>query len=180
MQFQDYRCDKMSADSYIWDVQNPNKPEETLKPSSPLCCLEYNPKDSYLIVGGSYNGLVQVWDTRSTVPLHELPPHSDKALCVAWHGVEQYIARNFDRTVTVRIEGDVPEDAEDVSVESALARMATTPPPEIHEVLDPAHLLERFMVAANVAMDRPEPATPSPRGCARRSGGRRRECRLRQ
>ena len=63
----------------------------------------------------------------------------------AWHGVEQYIARNFDRTVTVRIEGDVPEDAEDVSVESALARMATTPPPEIHEVLDPAHLPERFM-----------------------------------
>ena len=54
----------------------------------------------------------------------------------------------------------MPDDAEDVSVESALARMATTPPPEIHEVLDPAHLLERFMGAANGAMERPEPATP--------------------
>ena len=27
-------------------------------------------------------------DTRSTVPLHELPPHADKALCVAWDGAE--------------------------------------------------------------------------------------------
>ena len=88
MQFQDYRCDKMSADSYIWDVQNPNKPEETLKPSSPLCCLEYNPKDSYLIVGGSYNGLVQVWDTRTgSAPKEQSiieKSHRDPVYSIAW------------------------------------------------------------------------------------------------
>ena len=88
MQFQDYRCDKMSADSYIWDVTNPNKPEETLKPSSPLCCLEYNPKDSYLIVGGSYNGLVQVWDTRTgSAPKEQSiieKSHRDPVYSIAW------------------------------------------------------------------------------------------------
>lgn len=30
----------------------------TLKPVSPLVCLEYNPKDSHILVGGSYNGQI--------------------------------------------------------------------------------------------------------------------------
>ena len=64
MQFQDWRMDKMSNLSYIWDVNNPNFPEQDLTPSSPLCCLEYNPKDPHLLVGGSYNGLISYWDTR--------------------------------------------------------------------------------------------------------------------
>ncbi|XP_009870687.1 PREDICTED: dynein intermediate chain 2, axonemal, partial [Apaloderma vittatum] len=46
----------MSFDSYIWDLENPNKPELVLKPSSPLVSLEYNPKDSHVLVGGCYNG----------------------------------------------------------------------------------------------------------------------------
>ena len=64
MQFQDWRMDKMSPKSYIWDVNNPNFPEQELVPASPLCCLRYNPKDPHLLVGGSYNGLVSYWDTR--------------------------------------------------------------------------------------------------------------------
>ena len=36
------RC---SSESYIWDKENPNTPEFSLTPPSPLCCLEYNPKD---------------------------------------------------------------------------------------------------------------------------------------
>ncbi|NWQ98516.1 DNAI2 protein, partial [Burhinus bistriatus] len=54
----------MSFDSYIWDLENPNKPELVLKPSSPLVTLEYNPKDSHLLVGGCYNGQMAYWDTR--------------------------------------------------------------------------------------------------------------------
>mmetsp|Transcript_65783 Transcript_65783/g.173663 ORF Transcript_65783/g.173663 Transcript_65783/m.173663 type:complete len:566 (+) Transcript_65783:113-1810(+) len=64
MQFQDWRMDKMSQKSYIWDVNNPNTPDFELVPSSPLCCLEYNPKDPHVLVGGSYNGLVCTFDTR--------------------------------------------------------------------------------------------------------------------
>jgi len=64
MQFQDPRMDTCSFESYLWDVNNPNTPEQTLTPPSPLCCLEYNPKDPHLLVGGSYNGLVSAYDTR--------------------------------------------------------------------------------------------------------------------
>ena len=64
MQFQDPRQQSTCMDSYIWDVNNPNTPEVTLTPPSPLCCLEYNPKDPHLLVGGSYNGLVTCYDTR--------------------------------------------------------------------------------------------------------------------
>jgi dynein axonemal intermediate chain 2 len=56
--------DSMSLKSHIWDIENPNFPEMDIVPTSPLCCLEYNPKDPHLLVGGSYNGLVAYWDTR--------------------------------------------------------------------------------------------------------------------
>ena len=39
-------------------TENPNKPELTLKPVSPIVCLEYNPKDSHVLVGGCYNGQI--------------------------------------------------------------------------------------------------------------------------
>ncbi|XP_069581767.1 dynein axonemal intermediate chain 2 [Brachyistius frenatus] len=57
-------CGDVSLDSYIWDVENPNRPEATLKPASPLVCLDYNPKDSHTLVGGSYSGQIAYWDTR--------------------------------------------------------------------------------------------------------------------
>ena len=39
-------------------AENPNKPEMTLKPVSPLVCLEYNPKDVHVLIGGCYNGQI--------------------------------------------------------------------------------------------------------------------------
>lgn len=56
--------DGMSTASHIWDVNNPNEPCENLVPQSPLCSIEYYGKDPHLIAGGSYNGVVQYWDTR--------------------------------------------------------------------------------------------------------------------
>ena len=55
----------MSTASHIWDIQNPNEPLESLVPQSPLCSIEYYTKDPHLIAGGSYNGVVQYWDTRT-------------------------------------------------------------------------------------------------------------------
>jgi len=54
----------MCMDSYIWDVESPNKPDMVLKPISPLVCIEYNPKDPHVLVGGQYNGQLAFWDTR--------------------------------------------------------------------------------------------------------------------
>ncbi|XP_006034869.1 dynein intermediate chain 2, axonemal [Alligator sinensis] len=78
----------MSPDSYIWDLESPNKPDLVLKPSSPLVCLEYNPKDSHVLVGGCYNGQIAYWDTRkggqpvelSTVELS----HRDPVYSAIW------------------------------------------------------------------------------------------------
>jgi len=88
MQFQDRRMQEMSLLSYIWDVNNPNIPEQELSPSSPLCCLEYNPKDPHLLVGGSYNGLVAYWDTRKgSMPADTSiieKSHRDPVYDIAW------------------------------------------------------------------------------------------------
>ncbi|KAJ8319030.1 hypothetical protein KUTeg_004121 [Tegillarca granosa] len=68
-------------DSYIWDVENPNKPEMTLKPVSPLVCLEYNPKDSHVLLGA-------YWDTRKGSQPVEMTPiehsHRDPAYKAIW------------------------------------------------------------------------------------------------
>nr|XP_040124617.1 dynein intermediate chain 2, axonemal [Ictidomys tridecemlineatus] len=48
----------MSHESYIWELENPNRPEIVLKPPSPLVTLEYNPKDSHVLLGGCYNGQI--------------------------------------------------------------------------------------------------------------------------
>jgi dynein intermediate chain 2 len=57
LEFQKARSEAC-VDSYIWDVENPNKPDMTLKPISPLVCIEFNPKDTHVLVGGCYNGQV--------------------------------------------------------------------------------------------------------------------------
>ena len=54
----------MPKQSYIWNLNNPNKPEKTLDPSSPLCCLAFNHKNPDTIVGGAYNGSLQFFDVR--------------------------------------------------------------------------------------------------------------------
>ncbi|XP_067928914.1 dynein intermediate chain 3, ciliary-like [Watersipora subatra] len=75
-------------DSYIWDVENPNKPEMTLKPVSPLVCIEYNPKDSHILLGGCYNGQVAYWDVRKGSQPVEMTPveqsHKDPAYKTVW------------------------------------------------------------------------------------------------
>jgi len=88
MQFQDRRTSIAGPNSYIWDVNNPNTPEMALVPPSPLCCLEFNPKDPHLLVGGSYNGLVSSFDTRkgeSAVDSSLIESsHRDPAWKVTW------------------------------------------------------------------------------------------------
>uniref|UniRef100_A0A3Q3XBQ1 Uncharacterized protein n=1 Tax=Mola mola TaxID=94237 RepID=A0A3Q3XBQ1_MOLML len=78
----------MSLDSYIWDIENPNRPEMTLKPASALVCLEYNPKDSHTLVGGCYNGQIAYWDTRRGSQWVEVSSaeqsHSDPVYKIIW------------------------------------------------------------------------------------------------
>ncbi|RVE61597.1 hypothetical protein OJAV_G00172140 [Oryzias javanicus] len=79
---------QLSTDSYIWDVEKPSIPEMVLKPSSPLFCLEYNPRVSYTLMGGCYNGQVAYWDTRrgcQTVAYSSVEhSHKDPVYKVIW------------------------------------------------------------------------------------------------
>ncbi|KAH6582055.1 hypothetical protein BASA61_008681 [Batrachochytrium salamandrivorans] len=78
----------MSLDSYIWDIENPNTPEQTLSPESLIVCIKYNPKDPHILVGGSYNGLLSYWDTRKgSFPVDTSPiekSHCDPVYNVSW------------------------------------------------------------------------------------------------
>lgn len=57
---------RLPVKSYIWDITNPNTPEHEIMPSSPLCCLRFNPKTPEVLVGGSYNGMVSFFDLRKS------------------------------------------------------------------------------------------------------------------
>ena len=52
----------MPRESFIWNLNEPNFPEKTLLPPSPLCSLAFNPKNANLVVGGSYNGSLSFFD----------------------------------------------------------------------------------------------------------------------
>jgi len=71
MNFQDKRfsAERLSLDSYIWDITQPNSPERCIHPPSPLCCMAFNNKQHDTIAGGSYNGLASVYDLRREQPL---------------------------------------------------------------------------------------------------------------
>eukprot|EP00595_Chromulina_sp_UTEXLB2642_P001995 CAMPEP_0196762078 /NCGR_PEP_ID=MMETSP1095-20130614/1431_1 /TAXON_ID=96789 ORGANISM="Chromulina nebulosa, Strain UTEXLB2642" /NCGR_SAMPLE_ID=MMETSP1095 /ASSEMBLY_ACC=CAM_ASM_000446 /LENGTH=578 /DNA_ID=CAMNT_0042112387 /DNA_START=85 /DNA_END=1821 /DNA_ORIENTATION=+ len=78
LNFQDPRFanTRMPQQSYIWDIFNPNTPDVELLPSSPLCCLRFNPKNSDSLVGGSYNGLISFYDLRRSNASKEITPTS--------------------------------------------------------------------------------------------------------
>uniref|UniRef100_A0A2K5M6M7 Dynein axonemal intermediate chain 2 n=1 Tax=Cercocebus atys TaxID=9531 RepID=A0A2K5M6M7_CERAT len=63
-------------------------PELALKPSSPLVTLEFNPKDSHVLLGGCYNGQIACWDTRKGSLVAELSTiefsHRDPVYGTIW------------------------------------------------------------------------------------------------
>ncbi|KAM3596241.1 uncharacterized protein V6R79_010830 [Siganus canaliculatus] len=87
LQFQKTSRDQ-SLESYIWDIENPNRPEMTLKPASAVVCLEHNPKDCHTLVGGCYNGQIVYWDTRRGSQPVEVSPvehsHRDPVYKIIW------------------------------------------------------------------------------------------------
>eukprot|EP00935_MAST-01C_sp_MAST-1C-sp1_P000029 g29.t1 len=66
LNFQDprFKVKKMPVHSYIWEISNPNTPEQELLPPSPLVCMRFNPKSTDTLVGGCYNGLISYFDLR--------------------------------------------------------------------------------------------------------------------
>jgi len=69
LNFQDKRMNEnFSCDSYIWNLDRPNTPSSVLSGPSPLCSLQFNPRSPDILVGGCYNGLVALFDSRRKDP----------------------------------------------------------------------------------------------------------------
>eukprot|EP00759_Apiculatamorpha_spiralis_P009920 PhF_6_TR16993/c0_g1_i1/m.25707/K11143/DNAI2; dynein intermediate chain 2, axonemal len=91
--------------SYIWDITNPNEPEITLNPQSPLCSIEYYNKDPHLVAGGSFNGVLQFWDVRQAqriigkTPIEE--SHKDPLWDLKW------LASKTGEILTVSTDGQL-------------------------------------------------------------------------
>lgn len=43
---------------FVMFSEYPGLPDLVIKPVSPLVYLEYNPKDSHILIGGCYNGQI--------------------------------------------------------------------------------------------------------------------------
>jgi len=55
-------------------LENPNKPELILRPTSMMLCLEYNPNDPHTLVGGGSIGQLASFDTRKGSQPVEVTP----------------------------------------------------------------------------------------------------------
>jgi dynein intermediate chain 2, axonemal len=70
------RIPRTSTDCYIWDLENANSPEVTLRPPCTVLDLKYNPRDANTLAGGLINGQVALWDRRrGGAPVVTCPPH---------------------------------------------------------------------------------------------------------
>ncbi|CAB3386532.1 Hypothetical predicted protein [Cloeon dipterum] len=78
----------LSSQTYIWHIEKPNNPDLTLRPPSPIVCLEYNQKDPNILISGFYDGRVACWDTRKGPEPVEMSPlepsHRDPVHKTLW------------------------------------------------------------------------------------------------
>lgn len=81
-----YRLPTASCASYIWDLENSNDPELTIRSPVPLVDLTFSPRNSNILAGGLLNGQVGFWDRRKgRTPVALNPPHTshrDIARCI--------------------------------------------------------------------------------------------------
>ncbi len=64
MKFQPSSNTKLQNQSFIWDINNPNVPCDTIVPPSPIIKMQYNHKNTDQLAFGCYNGIVGLWDLR--------------------------------------------------------------------------------------------------------------------
>ncbi|KYN06592.1 Dynein intermediate chain 3, ciliary [Cyphomyrmex costatus] len=58
------KLSNVNPSSYIWDIENPNKPVLCMRSSSPLIIVEFNPRDPSMLISGLMSGQVCNWDIR--------------------------------------------------------------------------------------------------------------------
>lgn len=75
--------------------------------------VSFSPSNPHQLVSSSYDNSIKVWDLRSSLPLHTVKAHDDKALCVEWAADEIVLSGGADkqlRACKVRRGAAVSED----------------------------------------------------------------------
>jgi len=49
-----------------------------------ISSVEWHPNNEYMLLSGSYDKTLILWDIRSSLPLHTLSFHTDRILCACW------------------------------------------------------------------------------------------------
>ena len=73
----------------VWDTRKEGAALVTSKLVSHkkwVSAVAWNAESDHMLVSSDLGGVVKVWDIRATIPLHSLPVHEGKALCVDWCG----------------------------------------------------------------------------------------------
>lgn len=61
-----------------------------------VTAVAWCPEDAHLLASASHDATVKLWDMRSKVPLHTLKDHTDKVLCLDWHGRDVLVSGGAD------------------------------------------------------------------------------------
>ncbi|XP_046846412.1 ribosome biogenesis protein WDR12 homolog [Xenia sp. Carnegie-2017] len=67
-----------------------------------ISCLYWSPNNQHMLISGSYDKMLLLWDTRSpTTPLHKLRGHNDKVMCVDWTIEEFVVSGGADNQIII-------------------------------------------------------------------------------
>ncbi|QDZ22179.1 WDR12-like ribosome biogenesis protein [Chloropicon primus] len=64
--------------------------------------IRWSPSSPFHFASCDYDGLVKVWDMRSSMPLHSIELHGDKALCLDWFSAGTLASGGADRKVALQ------------------------------------------------------------------------------
>ncbi|XP_028417669.1 ribosome biogenesis protein WDR12 homolog isoform X2 [Dendronephthya gigantea] len=79
-----------------------------------LSSVAWSPRNQFMLVSGSYDQTLILWDTRSaTTPLHVLRGHNDKVMCVDWSTEQFVISGGADNQLIVHRVSGKDEDTND-------------------------------------------------------------------
>ncbi|CAB4009877.1 ribosome biogenesis WDR12, partial [Paramuricea clavata] len=81
-----------------------------------LSSVAWSPSNQYMLVSGSYDKTLILWDTRSTTTaLHILRGHNDKVMCVDWRTEQFVISGGADNQLIIHRVSGKDEDINDDS-----------------------------------------------------------------
>lgn len=112
-----------AGELFIWDTRKPNVPSSRVDDAHKMeiNCLAFNPNTEFLLLTGSADKTVALWDLRKlNAKLHVFEQHNDEVLQVSWapFGDTIFGSSSADRRINVWDMSKIgqeqsPEDAED-------------------------------------------------------------------